>query len=56
MVEALLRQIQQLQREGTKDPTPRPGQPEKTYIDPSRLPPAYRRSIEKYFQTLSEQP
>jgi hypothetical protein len=30
--------------------------PEVTNIDPTRLPPAYRGRIQKYFQKLSERP
>jgi hypothetical protein len=33
----------------------KPDEPEVTHIDPSRLPPAYRARIERYFRKLSEQ-
>jgi len=33
----------------------KPKEPAVTYIDPARLPPAYRRRIERYFKKLSEQ-
>jgi hypothetical protein len=33
----------------------KPDEPEVTHIDPSRLPPAYRDRIERYFKRLSEQ-
>ena len=55
IVESLLRQIQPLRREVAPGTTPSPKEAKQTYIDPSRLPPAYRKSIEKYFQKLSEQ-
>jgi hypothetical protein len=55
IVESLLRQIQPLRREVAPGTTPAPKEAKQTYIDPSRLPPAYRKSIEKYFQKLSEQ-
>jgi hypothetical protein len=32
----------------------KPDQPDVTALDPNRLPPAYRKQIEKYFQKLSE--
>ncbi|MFM7846715.1 MAG: hypothetical protein ACKPEY_21120 [Planctomycetota bacterium] len=56
VVERLQRQIQQVQTEAAggqdeRDQPPTSG----AYIDPSRLPPSYRRSIERYFQKLSEQ-
>jgi hypothetical protein len=55
IVESLLRQIQPLRREVASGTAPAPKEAKQTYIDPSRLPPAYRKSIEQYFQKLSEQ-
>jgi len=55
IIESLLRQIQPLSREVAPEAAPARKEAQQTYIDPSRLPPAYRKSIEKYFQKLSEQ-
>lgn len=38
-----------------RDAHQKPDEPEVTHIDPSRLPPAYRARIERYFRKLSEQ-
>ena len=55
LIRKLREDIQQLRREVTmKDQSPT-GDPEIKHIDPSRLPPAYRKSIETYFQKLSEE-
>ncbi len=55
LIRELREDIQQLRREVTmKDQGP-DGEPEIKHIDPSRLPPAYRKSIETYFQKLSEE-
>lgn len=55
LIRELREDIQQLRREVTmKDQSPTV-EPEIQHIDPSRLPPAYRKSIETYFQKLSEE-
>jgi hypothetical protein len=54
-LQKLVHDIQSLRRETATRATP-DEDPDLFNIDPSRLPPAYRRSIEKYFQKLSEQP
>lgn len=55
MIERLVRELEKRRIEagaaGVKNPAAQPV----TLIDPARLPPAYRRQIEKYFEKLSEQ-
>jgi len=53
LIQELLRGIQRTGREAVT--TAQPDQTQKTQIDPARLPPAYRKSIERYYQKLSEQ-
>ncbi|MFM8772132.1 MAG: hypothetical protein ACKOE4_08985 [Candidatus Kapaibacterium sp.] len=53
LIQELLRGIQRTGRETVT--TAQPDQTQKTQIDPARLPPAYRKSIERYYQKLSEQ-
>ena len=53
LVRELLRGIQQVGRESVT--AAKPDEAQKTQIDPARLPPAYRKSIERYYQKLSEQ-
>jgi hypothetical protein len=54
-VQQLLQEIQKLRREAAPTDEPRKDDPAVTNIDPSRFPPDYRRSIERYFEKLSEQ-
>ncbi|MDB6028365.1 MAG: hypothetical protein JWM68_4588 [Verrucomicrobiales bacterium] len=49
----LMTQLQDFSAE-VKDPHSKTNEPSVTNIDPSRLPPAYRGRIEKYFRKLSE--
>jgi hypothetical protein len=54
-IRQLMSEIQELARETTLN-EPETDEPEQLKnVDPSRLPPAYRRAIERYFQKLSEQ-
>jgi hypothetical protein len=53
-IEELMQDIQQLGHEVAVDEEPEPEQAESLQLDPSQLPPAYRKSIEKYFEKLSE--
>ena len=48
-------QIQQQSRESETEDRPETERAETSHVDLSRLPPAYRQSIEKYFEKLSEQ-
>jgi hypothetical protein len=56
LVQALLREIAARQREAAPSGQKPEEEAKKTHIDPSRMPPAYRKSIETYFQKLSEEP
>jgi hypothetical protein len=49
-----LDQLQHFSVETADHLAKREDKPEVTNIDPSRLPPAYRGRIQKYFQKLSE--
>jgi hypothetical protein len=55
IIEGLLQQIQPRAREAAAETPPEQKDARQTHIDPSHLPPAYRKSIESYFQKLSEQ-
>ena len=55
MVRELLRQIDELRREVANDFDQQADQAPTVHIDPSRFPPEYRSSIEKYFERLSKQ-
>jgi hypothetical protein len=55
-VQELMREIQNLRREVVTPEERKTGEIEIQHLDASRFPPAYRQSIEKYFQQLSEQP
>ncbi len=55
-LQKLVSSIQSLRREASATGETPDEDPDLFNIDPSRLPPAYRRSIEKYFEKLSEQP
>ncbi len=50
----LLQQLQHFAAETTEKLAKKEGAPDVTNIDPTRLPPAYRGRIQKYFQKLSE--
>jgi hypothetical protein len=50
----LMEQLQSFSLELSAAQAKKEDKPEVTNIDPSRLPPAYRGRIEKYFQKLSE--
>ena len=52
----LMSQLQHLSSETAERLTKNEDQPAVSNIDPSRLPPAYRSRIQKYFQQLSEKP
>ena len=52
----LLQQIQRFAAESSEKLARREDQPDITNIDPSRLPPAYRDPIQKYFEKLSQPP
>ena len=52
----LLNQLQHLSSETAERLTKNEDQPAVLNIDPSKLPPAYRSRIQKYFQQLSEKP
>ena len=56
LIQSLTQEIQRASREVAVQGAQKTDESQKTYIDPSRLPPAYRKSIEKYFQELSQQP
>ena len=56
LIQSLTEEIQRASREVAVQGAEKKDESPKTYIDPSRLPPAYRKSIEKYFQKLSQQP
>lgn len=53
-VEELMHEIQQLGHEVAVDKDPEAQQAESRHLDPAQLPPSYRKSIEKYFEKLSE--
>jgi hypothetical protein len=53
-LKALMDQLQRFSVENSEQLARRDEPPEITSIDPSRLPPAYRGRIQKYFQKLSE--
>ena len=53
LIQSLKEEIQRANREMAAQGAQKADESQKTYIDPSRLPPAYRKSIEKYFQKLS---
>ena len=53
LVRELLQSIQPASRESVT--AAKPDEAQQTQIDPARLPPAYRKSIERYYQKLSEQ-
>jgi hypothetical protein len=50
----LINALQHFSVETTDQMSKREAKPEVTNIDPTRLPPAYRGRIQKYFQRLSE--
>ena len=50
----LISELQHFSVETADQMARREDQPEVTNIDPTRLPPAYRGRIQKYFQRLSE--
>jgi hypothetical protein len=50
----LLDELQSFSAEVSDRLAAKPNEPEATNIDPSKLPPAYRGRIQKYFQKLSE--
>jgi hypothetical protein len=54
-VQQLVQDIQHLRREVVAGDERKRGEAELEHLDASRYPPAYRRSIEKYFEQLSEQ-
>ncbi|HUY33951.1 MAG TPA: hypothetical protein VMV69_14485 [Pirellulales bacterium] len=54
VVRKLVEEIQSLRRESAAEGEKQPDAMVIQNIDPSRLPPAYRKSIEKYYQKLSE--
>jgi hypothetical protein len=54
-VRDLVKAIQGLRREVAADDEPPEDEVQIMHIDPARLPPDYRESIEKYYQKLSEQ-
>jgi hypothetical protein len=57
LLRRLRQDIERLQRETQTDDQPAPEQkPEKSHMDTSRFPPAYRKAIQRYFEKLSEQP
>ena len=56
LIQSLTEEIQRASRELAAQGAEKKDESQKTYIDPSRLPPAYRKSIETYFQKLSQQP
>ena len=47
--------LQERRVEVSSKDTPKPDDPKATHIDPARLPPAYRKAIETYFEKLSVQ-
>jgi hypothetical protein len=51
----LLSQIQPMSRERGTEDRPKEEPAKTSNVDLSRLPPAYRQAIEKYFEKLSEQ-
>ncbi|HWH71889.1 MAG TPA: hypothetical protein VNT26_21180, partial [Candidatus Sulfotelmatobacter sp.] len=51
----LMEQLQRFSVESSEQLAKKEDKPELTNIDPTRLPPAYRGRIQKYFQKLSEQ-
>jgi hypothetical protein len=55
LIQSLTEEIQKANREVAAQGAEKADESQKSYIDPSRLPPAYRKSIEKYYQKLSEQ-
>jgi hypothetical protein len=50
----LINELQHFSVETVDQMSKREDKPEVTNIDPTRLPPAYRGRIQKYFQKLSE--
>jgi hypothetical protein len=50
----LIAELQHFSVETADQMAKREDKPEVTNIDPTRLPPAYRGRIQKYFQRLSE--
>ena len=53
-LQKLMEQLQRFSLELSAVEAKKEDKPEVTNIDPTRLPPAYRGRIEKYFQKLSE--
>jgi hypothetical protein len=53
-LKSLISELQHFSVETTDQMSKREDKPEVTNIDPTRLPPAYRGRITKYFQRLSE--
>ena len=54
VVQQLLEAVQRIRREGSTAAELDREPSDRRTIDPSRLPPAYRQAIEKYFEKLSE--
>jgi len=55
VIQRLIEQLENLNVELVEVRSEEPGEPEIRYIDPEKLPPAYRERIRKYFEKLSEQ-
>ncbi len=55
LIETLRADLQERRVEvSSKDEPRKPEEPRSTHIDPTRLPPAYRKAIETYFEKLAE--